>query len=116
MTRVLRGEVFYFLQRVGGRFARRPARDVALWLACIPLVLPSPVVAASIAISARLKGDTDPRWWLILALSAGNFLLSVVAIVWISTFFGNWMIDRMHDFLGPFFFWPAGPSTRSFDV
>lgn len=116
MTRVLPREVLLVLQRAGGQFARRPAREVALWLACVPLILPSPVVAGALAISARLKGDTDARWWLIMALSAVNFALSSVAIVWISTFFGNWMVDRLNDLLGPFFIWPTDRSLISIPV
>lgn len=116
MKSVLPREVLHVLHCVGGQFARRPAREVALWLACIPLVLPSPLVAGSIAVSARLKGDRDPRWWLIMALSMVNFFLSALALVWISTFFGNWMVDRLNDLLGPLFIWPADRGPISIPV
>ena len=116
MARVLPLDIANVLQRLSGRFARRPARDVALWLACIPLVLPAPVIAGGIAFSERIKGDRDARWWLVIALSVVNFVLSAVAITWIFTLFGGWMVDQLNGLFGPFFLWPADPSPRPIPV
>lgn len=100
-------EIVYFVQRLLGRYARMPAKDIALWLSCVPLVLPAPLVAGTLALSERIKGDSDPRWNIVMVLSVLNFLLSAVAIVWISTLFGDWLVDKMHELLGPLFFWPS---------
>lgn len=116
MTRVLPREIVLVLQRVGGRLASHPARDVALWLACVPLILPAPVIAGSIALSSRIKGNRDPRWRLVIAISIVNFLLSAVAVAWISTILGGWVADRLHDLLGPLFLWPSDPRPTPIPV
>lgn len=107
MTISMSREIVYFVQRLLGRYARMPAKDIALWLSCVPLVLPAPLVAGTLALSERIKGDSDPRWNLVMVLSVLNFLLSAVAIVWISTLFGDWLVDKLHELLGPLFFWPS---------
>lgn len=116
MARILPIDIAHVLQRLGGRFFRRPTRNVALWLACIPLVLPAPVIAGVIAFSELMKGDRDARWVLVLAISTANFLLSAVAIALISNLFGDWMVDRLDDLFGPFFLWPNDPGPTPIPV
>lgn len=103
-------EVSQVLHRTLGRHARRPAREIALWLACIPLVLPAPLIAGIMAVSAKWRGNSDPRWALVMAISAANFVLSAMAIAWLSALFGGWLIERLNELFDPFILWPAGPS------
>lgn len=110
MSQFTQHEASRLLQRVLGKFARRPAVDVALWLACIPLILPAPVIAGVIAGSARAKGDKDASWNAVILLSILNFLISSMILAWIASVFGEWILERLRDFLGPFFLWPE-PST-----
>lgn len=100
-------EVSQVLHRAFGRHARRPAKEIALWLACIPLVLPAPLIAGIMAVSAKWQGNIDPRWTLVLAVSVANFVLSAVAIAWLSTIFGGWLVERLRELFGPFILWPA---------
>lgn len=116
VARILPREIVNFLERLGFRFISHPARDVALWLACIPFILPAPVIAGFIALSKRIKGDRDPRWSLILTLSVINFILSAAVLAWISMLLGGWMADRLNDLLGPLFLWPSNPSPDSIPV
>lgn len=116
MARILPREIVNLLERLGSRFAGRPARDMALWLACIPFVLPAPVIAGIIALSKRTKGDRDPRWRLVLTLSSANFLLSAAALAWIAALLGGWMAGHLDDFFGPLFFWPSDPGSHSIPV
>jgi polyferredoxin len=103
-------EVTQVLQRAFGRHARRPATKIALWLAFIPLMLPAPLIAGIMAVSARWRGNSDPTWTLIMAISAANFMLSAVAIAWLSTLFGGWLVERLREFFDLFILWPITPS------
>ncbi len=116
LGRVLPPEIMNLLDRVFGRFADRSARDVTLWIACIPLVLPAPVIAGFIALSKRSGGDRDERWRLILMISAVNFALSAVVLAWLSTMLGGWMTDRLHELFGPLYLFSPKPGSISIPV
>lgn len=103
LRRVLPPEIMNLLDRVFCRFAGRPARDVTLWLACIPLVLPAPIIATFIALAKKNGGDHDKRWRQILIISAVNFALSAIVLAWLSSILGGWMTERLHDLFGPLF-------------
>ncbi|MFT6091854.1 MAG: hypothetical protein ACJAWM_001668 [Sulfitobacter sp.] len=114
--RIFPAEIMNLLDRVFGRFAGRPARDVTLWLACIPLVLPAPVIAAIIAISKLNAGSHDERWRQILMISALNFVLSTIVLAWGSTILGGWMTERLHDLFGPLFLFSPKADATSVSV
>lgn len=111
MSGSLPQEIVIILQKIGGRFFRRPARDVAFWLACVPLVIPAPLIAGVIALSRRKSGDADPQWRLILCISVVNFLLSILLLTWLYYLLGEWVLDRFHDLISPFFLWPSEPDA-----
>jgi hypothetical protein len=109
-------EIINLLKRVGDKLGRRPAKDVALSLACVPLVLPAPIIAGMIALSERVKGNRDPQWRLVLAISISNFVISVIALAGIAMLLGGWMAEQLNDFLGPLFLWPSSPDPESIAV
>jgi len=116
MSGVVPREIINLLRRVGGRFSHRPARDVALWLSLVPLLLPGHVIAGTIAVAKRNHGDTDPRWSLVLSISAANFILSFIALIWLYYLLGEWVLDRLNDLLGPFFLWPSDSGSSAVPV
>jgi len=112
---MLRHEIAVLFGNIRAKFFQRPARDVALWLAAIPLLLPAHLIAAIIALSRRNDGDLDPRWNLVLAISIANFLLSIALLIWGYYLFSEWLFGHLHKLLGPLFPWPSneGPLTVS---
>lgn len=116
MAGALPREIQLILQRIHGRLVSRPARDVALWLACVPFVLPAPLIAGVIALSKRMKGERDPRWRIVLAISCANFVLSAVLLAVLYSILGDWIILRLNELLGPLFFWPYDPEPRAIQV
>lgn len=116
MARELPRDIQLLLQRIHGRLGGHPARDVALWLACIPFVLPAHLVAGAIAVSRRRKGDLDPRWRLVLLISFVNFLVSAIVLSLLYSIIGDWIIVRLEELLGPFFLWPSNPGSSVTEV
>jgi hypothetical protein len=114
--RVFPAEIMNLLDRVFGRLSGRPARDVTLWLACIPLVLPAPVIAAVIAISKLNAGSHDERWHQILLISALNFILSAILLAWGSTILGGWVAERLQDLFGPLFLFSPKANATSVSI
>lgn len=116
MSKALSSEVSTFLHRIGGRFVRRPAHEVAFWLACIPLIIPAPLLASAIALSKLHKEDNKTGWVLILVASTINLLISAFLLTWLYFTLGDWILDRLRELLGPFLIWPTAPEVKSIPV
>jgi hypothetical protein len=77
---VLAGMLPQWLDRgLGAWLQRRNPKDLALRMACVPLVIPFPLLALLIfGLSARHEPGTDllRSWWPVLVLALLNILLS----------------------------------------
>lgn len=78
---------------------KTPARNAALWLACIPLLLPAPVISLAIIFSGFTKGSRDPKLPIVMALATANIIISTVVLVKVNKFIGAWMVDRINEFI-----------------
>lgn len=116
MVQNMSADITQILTRVGERLGAHPARDVAFWLACIPFVLPAPLIAGIVAIRAFAKGAPDARWKLVISIAAINFILSAMAIAGALMLLGDWMIARLDELPWIFLFWLSGPQAREVPV
>lgn len=74
-----------FLQRVVRKIGSRPARQVAFWLALVPIVLPAPTLALIISYRAVTNSKASRRFWFATAaIAVTNLILSsfILAEIW----------------------------------